>query len=313
MRARTAARTTLTSISLLMLLAACGGSSDDGLTFPTTWRDAQEALGISSDSPSNTPPSNDPAPATDDTDDDNTPDDDANDDDAPVDDEPTTDTPPLADDGLGCYVASDYGTIAKVSPTTGGVWPTFTVELPPNAMMQHALTLWGGSLVGCLYTEQGDKLFDVPLDGGEMVVRDLGCRTVTSWRGGLLLMPTAPDHGEPLRFYAGGLADIDAGIAPEELDVPYYASRLFATDDKLYFAWHSTNVIDVYDVEQGVSSEIVLEGYDTWVQGLHVTDEGDLFLNAVNSENRIARFNAETGAAVADALIEGRWQGLACP
>jgi len=308
MRARTAARTTLTSTSILLLLAACGGPSDDGLTFPTTWRDAQEALGISSEGPSNTPPSNDTDPSTDDTDDDDTPDDDA-----PVDDEPTTDTPPPADDGLGCYVASDYGTIAKIAPTTGGVWPSFTVELPPNAMMQHALTLWGGSLVGCLYTEQGDKLFDVPLDGGEMIVRDLACTSVTSWRGGLLLMPSHHDYGGPLRFYAGGLADIDAGLVPEELDVPYYASRLFATDDKLYFAWHSTDVIDVFDVEQGVASQIVLEGYDTWVQGMHVTDEGHLFLNASWPDNRIARFDAETGVAVADALIEGRWQGLACP
>jgi len=107
-------------------------------------------------------------------------------------------------------------------------------------------------------------------------------------------------------------AALDAGhaFAVVGLEAPLAASRLGLYGDEAYTAWHSTDRVEVFDLESGAHLRTVrLEDYDTWVQGisiaggaLHLMDDGRG--RYADQGLRIARFHPCTGRLIGDTFIE---------
>ena len=81
----------------------------------------------------------------------------------------------------------------------------------------------------------------------------------------------------------------------------------------LYSAWHSTVEIQVHDLPtESTLPSIFPEGYDTWVWGMAVTDDG---LLALASRGEINMFDVATGAFIRTVYPVGDMravQGLSC-
>jgi hypothetical protein len=91
------------------------------------------------------------------------------------------------------------------------------------------------------------------------------------------------------------------------------SSRLAATDDRLYGAWHSTHTIDRVDLATGAALEpIALDGYDDWVNGFSVLDDGSLVVNKFVGGAGVTMFDAATGARTGASSPARPLNGLAC-
>ena len=83
--------------------------------------------------------------------------------------------------------------------------------------------------------------------------------------------------------------------------------------DLLYSAWHSTDEVLVNSLPTGEElPSIHLEGYDTWIWGMSVTDEG---LLCIANRGTITVFDVNTGAQLEVIETTGggsMFGGLAC-
>jgi len=90
-------------------------------------------------------------------------------------------------------------------------------------------------------------------------------------------------------------------------------TRMTVNGDLLYSAWHSTSEVDIQSLPSGAAVRSTrLEGYDTWILGLSVTDDGLLVLNATWPEGRAAILDEATGAWLADVHPAAPVGALAC-
>lgn len=98
---------------------------------------------------------------------------------------------------------------------------------------------------------------------------------------------------------------LDSLDASEIVSASTWASRLCTTEERAYTAWHSTNEIEVFDIGTGEQLyTIALEGWDGWVWGMSVV--GDvLHLASGGFEERIARFDHETGDLLDEVYVTG--------
>lgn len=162
------------------------------------------------------------------------------------------------------------------------------------------------------YCSEGSSiLYRSSLIDGSRLELGSKCSAITNYQNGFLVLPEIAAGG--LTYYPS-YADLeaDSGIV---LPLDTYASRIAVHGDTLYTAWHSTYQIEVYDlVSLTHTRTIELEGYNTWIWGMSVTDDGVLFLNASWPEERIAAFDLATGLALDnfDQPSGGNSSGLAC-
>ncbi len=151
------------------------------------------------------------------------------------------------------------------------------------------------------------------VDGSYDLAPEVPCIGVASWHDALVVL--VQDPGFRLRAYAT-FADAVAGNAMP-LDLPVYASRVTVRGDTAYAAWHSTNEILQVGLADGIAgAPIPLEDFNTWVQGLSVTDDDLLVVNGWWPDRRVAVFDVRTGAALWNLtdlpLDTAEFTGLAC-
>lgn len=162
-----------------------------------------------------------------------------------------------------------------------------------------------------LYTcDEGSGLRQSDLHGGGSTVQPMDCAAVANYLDGLLVLALNP--GAPLMYYAS-FADAVAGNGIA-YPIDTFATRIVVHGDTLYTAWHSTFEVEKYSLTTFEHlGTIELEGYNTWIFGLSVTDDGVLFVNGSWPEQRIAAFDEATGAALANFdLDRGMLNGLLC-
>jgi hypothetical protein len=131
------------------------------------------------------------------------------------------------------------------------------------------------------------------LDTGILVASELNASTITyyaSWEDAL--------RGDGQAFELPGFG----------------YSRMGAVADRVYFAWHSTSVVDRYSLsDPGDLGPMTLEGHDGWVQGLDITGDGWLVINAGISGDTLLVFDAATGTKLFDVSApSGSTLGLTC-
>lgn len=167
-------------------------------------------------------------------------------------------------------------------------------------------------LYACPDVEQSTTVFGVSLVDGSWERATTSCTAVTEWRCGLLLLPWASRHVDQYEtFGAVKAGEITAAPAIGEI----LASRMTTQGDLLYTAWHSTDQIGVYAMPEGTPLEpIQPEGFDTWVDGLSVTEDGLLVLatNVEGTEPEVHVFEAASGAERDSFVPAIPLRGIAC-
>lgn len=174
-----------------------------------------------------------------------------------------------------------------------------------HMMNAHSIALLDGHLFMCV-----DEIIDhtgahgilrFSMLSGLWEVIPVLCSSLARYENGLIVQPDMSLGPSGVVYYPS-LEDLRDGIYVP-MGSTSIASRMTVNGHTLYTAWHSTSEIDRYQLPSGTSAGTIhLEGYDTWVQGLAVTDDGLLVCNASWPEGRVAVFDEATGDHLYDVL-----------
>jgi hypothetical protein len=235
---------------------------------------------------------------------------------APPGDPPVVEPPPSdpGDPGVHqCLTVLEGQGIVRVTLETGAVEtvapaPSSLATLSPSHVLITEDAIYQCNMDTLLLTR-----VDLATDTAETA--GVNCDGVTAHAGGLLVVPFFGDAGgpdAPLSFYASW-DDALAGNATI-VDVEYtQALNILTRGDTLYTAWHSTHELGRTDLVTGAAlPRLGLQNYDTWILGMAITSDGLLVLDASWPEQRLAVFDAETGAALYDVPLDGFSSGLSC-
>lgn len=286
---------------LVLFTALCSGGCDGG--------GADASLGGDDDA---TGDDDDAGDDDDDTaGDDDIGDDDVSDDDSQGDDDDTAGSMP-------CWtVAPIMGALAilEVDVVTGewfevgryGEWIYLTAE-------NEGIALFEDTVVVPIYGA-GSTWVEIDLSDGS--VRSGGSvQDETVATDGVDLI-TFCDHTDAFCRYET-FDDLVDNTPSESIEVDFLASRMTATADRLYAAWHSASDIDVYDVHSGAFIETIhLEGWDNWIHGMAVAGDELLLMRRSVYDHHFTRFDLATGALLGEVIITdmyytGRAGGLWC-
>lgn len=171
---------------------------------------------------------------------------------------------------------------------------------------------------------QGDYLYSCVQDrgvarisivDGTVDVAPIQCEAVSTDGDGLLVM--LPPGAYTSQGFSLVRFDSFEAAARREVsrlfDVDPYASRVALHGTRGYFAWHSTDTVEIADLDADVSlRSIQLEGYDDWIYGMDVTDDGRLLVLGPFYNAGLHVFDADTGAALGRIAPELSGLGLAC-
>jgi hypothetical protein len=182
-------------------------------------------------------------------------------------------------------VGLESGTLCALGPQTG--------VLTGYGLMATSIAWQGDYVYSCNPMSGVDGMMRFSLVDGSYEVAPLqGCDGVASWNGRLLVL-----LGGLLRAY-DSFEDVVAGTGVP-VDFRISESRMTVHGQTLFAAWHSTSEVVAYSLPDGAPREtLALESFDTWIQGMSVTDDDLLVVNAWPSEQRFAVFNAHTGKAL---------------
>jgi hypothetical protein len=211
----------------------------------------------------------------------------------------------VVDGGLA-LIGADSGTICPLAARQGGG------EHPDPT---SASVGWLGEvLYRCIHDE---GLVRTDLRTGARERLEIPCQAVTDDAGTLLVAPGWSggifDWGAIYRVdgYQGLLAARATRAA-----VSTGNSRFTAHAGLLYSAWHSTSTIDVHDIATGAAvGQVPLTGYDGWIFGLDVTNDGRLLVAGMDDAGTLLMiFDATTGARLGEHRLGRHWgaSGLAC-
>ncbi len=171
----------------------------------------------------------------------------------------------------------------------------------------NASLAWRGEF---LYTCGADGLLRISLVGGTFEAIGLACQAVTDFAGGILRMtPVWGSIGSQYRWYESRQSLLENRV-DRFYPGPMINSRMTASGSTLLTAWHSTGVIERYDLVTGESlSPIALEGYDDWIFGFAVTPRNEL---VVSDGIKIVVFEGDTGRRLRELPGPRPAIGLAC-
>ena len=141
----------------------------------------------------------------------------------------------------------------------------------------------------------------IAIADGSIDIAPLPCTGVTGHEGDLLvLLAYGWEEFQSVGWYLARFPSF-ADAVERRPDAVYemapWGTRMTAHGDKVYFAWHSTDEFQYADIEDGAEFLTTpLEGYDDWIMGMDVTDDGKLVIAGLAPTGVLNVFDAETGA-----------------
>lgn len=211
--------------------------------------------------------------------------------------------------GLACWITDiETTSLVRVSLETGEILDEIAYDgpIPYNGMgrLGDEMLLPGGSEWALLDLNSGE-VSSLGAPSGPTTASSDGTYWYTLVSRSVMLHSSA----ETLTTSGG-----DAVVSSDFTD-----SRMAAYDGFLYGAWHSTNHVTEHDLVAGTTRDISLEGYDTWVGGISVTESAlHLIDNGRNGHapfwfERLVSFDRETGSIIGELQFRnGFHQGLWC-
>jgi hypothetical protein len=201
----------------------------------------------------------------------------------------------LTSESSYCMAMSDQGVLDMLGLDTGDVCYG---QLPVLQWANGNSLGWRGDyLYTCMYQRGVARM---SLVDGTIDIAPIACDNVTTFDGGLVGVFYLPTDAEP--FGLGALMVFDtfedvARHAPSRMFAHYpYSGRLAFHGNRAYFAWHSTHTVESAVLVDGAKiSSLPLEGFDDWILGLDVTDDGRLVIGGDERRGGIHFFDAGTG------------------
>lgn len=180
---------------------------------------------------------------------------------------------------------------------------------------------WRGDYVYTCSYERG--IVRTSLIDGSTDVAPVPCEAVTTYDGGLLALAPAQYFVPGSSIAWLGLVqfatfeDAAARRATKVFELDPFASRLaVASNGRAYFSWHSTDRVESAALQDGATiTSTVLEGYDDWIQGIEVLDDGRMLIGASwSADETLMVFDADTGSQLESLTIPGlnSIAGLSC-
>ena len=212
-----------------------------------------------------------------------------------------------------CLTLAD-GRPALLGLDTGVVCPFGKPDLNLGAEGPHSPSIgWAnGSLFACVDRPGMHGLVRYSVMEDLFWVAPVPCQGVVTWRDGLV-SARYMSWGPPDSLdYFTSFDDALDGVG-ETWPWGTRGTRMTAHGDLLYSAWHSASDIEVQALPSGEAVRTIhLEGYDAWIFGMSVTDDGILVLNSGMGSDRVALFDEATGAWLRDVTPSGSVGPLAC-
>ncbi len=201
-----------------------------------------------------------------------------------------------------CLTATNNG-IAAVGLDTGEMCSVTATSAPLLGGYGTSFAWRGELLYACTY----EGLVRVSLLDGSWEKAQVACDAVVDYDGGILLL----SRFDQLRSYPDYQAVLDrAPSRTYSLDL--WGTRIAVQRDRIYNAWHSTDTIEIADLDLDVTvGPLALEDYDTWIWGLAVTDDARLVVT--DGLERLVVFDVDTGARLQELMLpEVPIYGLRC-
>lgn len=182
---------------------------------------------------------------------------------------------------------------------------TCTLAALPNGGFIETLGWIGDDAYYCSVETGAASRLDLRTGGGEAISRD--CGGLTDIDGRLIeLPPLGVSSGNAFASWSDLLAD--APSFSFHYDVS--ATRHGGGDDGLvYGAWHSTSLIERFDVAGDFGWDALPIEHDDWVNGLDRVGD-DLYLTSTGARLRV--FDADSGVWITDVGTGVELHGLAC-
>jgi hypothetical protein len=214
------------------------------------------------------------------------------------------------------YSSSDGWRVTVLGLDSGRTCPLRPVD-PGLTLYDEASSIgWRGELL-YVCTERG--LVRISLRDGSWEAAQVPCQAVAADEGRLYVMPSWRDtlsrgaSFDAVYAYADYRAVL--GGAYDRIYTLPTSSRMTAQGDRLFGAWHSTDTIEVVDVESGSAlPPIELEDYDDWIDGMSVTADGRLVVThwGPAGGSTVVIFDAQTGERLGELAVPEMITGLAC-
>ena len=162
--------------------------------------------------------------------------------------------------------------------------------------------------------------------GGDFESRETG-QTFNASTGLGTRDPNVSNEVFPMTNYGNGWAEMDdpwgpvmwaaaaTGFGGPLVTFPFdlRASQLAGGDESIVTSWHSTEEVDIYNPVTGVTTNLVLGGYDGWVLGLDFLP-GDQELAIIGWDREVRVFDVVAGTQLHNYPVPGPYgtNGLAC-
>lgn len=194
------------------------------------------------------------------------------------------------------YSGAGYTMLGLDSGTTCG---QVTTGIDSQSYTEASLAWLGGYVYTCM-PERG--IARISIADGSVDFAPIMCSGVTSHDGGLLALVTFdPEEYSGIGSYVARFAsfqDLVERNAEWIYEMAPWGTRMTAQGDEVFFAWHSTNEFDTAELADGAEFHATsLEGFDDWIMGMDVTEDGKLVMTGWQGEG-VRSFDVKTGAAL---------------
>jgi hypothetical protein len=210
--------------------------------------------------------------------------------------------PNIAAEPHYCLTFGYPDTVWAVGPDTGNLCQigTITKEVAYDV---SSVAIAGTNVHGCGYDI---GVWRASITGGPADVLQVECTALTGYQGGFL---RASIDGSGLVDHYATFEDIADGKVTEVYKVDPQFSRMSTRGNTLFTAWHSTNLIQVYELPGSTPQpSLILDGFDDWVNGMSATADGRLYI--LSSGNRIVAFDVASGKLIQEVNTDGIPGGL---
>jgi hypothetical protein len=212
----------------------------------------------------------------------------------------------------GYCLTTTYEGVALLGLDSGSVCPVTATSAPITSASHHSIAWRGELMYACPY---GAGLLRISLRDGQWESASLPCEAVAAHGDDILVLLSSigiPFSSDNLYAYPSYDALL-SGAFDRALDVGWESTRMTVHGDTFYGAWHATDSVNLVDLASGQSQGVLtLEGYDDWILGMSVTDDGRLIVTGPDSGSTVVVFDVNTGRRLGDLHPPTRVTGLSC-